>query len=74
MELLPYTDKPARLVDKGGRIGRQNLYRRVGPPQQVDCDWPPIMHEEKILVGWLFGFYGISTFVGYLMPNPFICK
>ena len=20
--------------------------------------------------GWLFGFYGISTFVGYLMPNP----
>ena len=22
------------------------------------------------LVGWL-GFYGISTFVGYLMPNPF---
>ena len=22
-------------------------------------------------VGWLFGFYGISTFVGYLMPNPF---
>ena len=23
---------------------------------------------------WLFGFYGISTFVGYLMPNPFLCK
>ena len=21
------------------------------------------------LVDWLFGFYGISTFVGYLMPN-----
>ena len=21
------------------------------------------------LVGWLFGFYGISTFVGYLTPN-----
>ena len=21
------------------------------------------------LVGWWFGFYGISTFVGYLMPN-----
>ena len=20
----------------------------------------------------LFGFYGISTFVGYLMPNPFL--
>ena len=25
-------------------------------------------------LGWLFGFYGISTFVGYLMPNPFLCK
>ena len=25
------------------------------------------------LVGWLV-FYGISTFVGYLMPNPFLCK
>ena len=27
-----------------------------------------------MLVGWLFGFYGISTFVGYLMPNPFLYK
>ena len=23
------------------------------------------------LVACLFGFYGISTFVGYLTPNPF---
>ena len=22
-------------------------------------------------VGWLFAFYGISTLVGYSMPNPF---
>ena len=22
----------------------------------------------------LLGFYGISTFVGYLMPNPFLYK
>ena len=22
----------------------------------------------------MFGFYGISTFVGYLMPNPFLYK
>ena len=22
----------------------------------------------------LFGFYGISAFVGYLMPNPFLNK
>ena len=29
------------------------------------------------LVGWLVGwldFYGISTFVGYLTPNPFYAK
>ena len=23
---------------------------------------------------WFVWFYGISTFVGYLMPNPFLCK
>ena len=23
------------------------------------------------MVGWLVGFYGISTIVGYLTPNPF---
>ena len=26
------------------------------------------------VVGWLVGFYGISTFVGYLTPNPSFCK
>ena len=26
------------------------------------------------MVGWFIGFYGISTFVGYLMLNPFLCK
>ena len=24
-----------------------------------------------VLIGWLVGFYGISTFVGYLTPKPF---
>ena len=29
----------------------------------------------KFLLGWLiFGFYGISTIVDYLMPNPFLYK
>ena len=27
-----------------------------------------------LLNGWLVGFYGISTFVGYLVPNPFLYK
>ena len=26
------------------------------------------------LVGWFVGFYGISTFLGHLTPNPFLCK
>ena len=26
------------------------------------------------MVGWLIGFYGISTFEGYLMPYPFLYK
>ena len=28
----------------------------------------------KNLICSLFGFYGISTFVGYSMPNPFLYK
>ena len=27
-----------------------------------------------ILFVCLYGFYGISTFVGYLIPNPFLCN
>ena len=23
---------------------------------------------------WFIGFYGISTFIGYLTANPFLCK
>ena len=23
---------------------------------------------------WFVRYYGISTFVGYLKPNPFLCK
>ena len=25
-------------------------------------------------IDWFVGFYGISTFVGYLTPNPFLCN
>ena len=30
-------------------------------------------HWSQILV-WFVGFYGVSTFVGNLTPNPFLCK
>ena len=37
-----------------------------------------IVFDRKLiyywLVGWLFRFYGISTFLGYLTPNPLLCK
>ena len=31
---------------------------------------PVHIYTFFIQVGWLFGFYGISTTMGYLMPNP----
>ena len=43
----------------------------------------PISLSENIItsflstygrVDWSVGFYGISTFLGYLMPNPFLYK
>ena len=30
----------------------------------------PNSSQTKSWLIWLFGFYGISTFLGYLMPNP----
>ena len=37
------------------------------PHEYLDLAW-----ELKCwLVRWLAGFYGISTIVGYSMPNPF---
>ena len=31
-----------------------------------------IIREIRDLVGLLFGFYDISTSIGFLMPNPFL--
>ena len=28
----------------------------------------------SLLVAWFVRVYGTSNFVGYLMPNPFLCK
>ena len=33
-----------------------------------------LFNSISIFMVWFGGFYGISTFVGYLMPNPFLCK
>ena len=33
-----------------------------------------INKTQKDSLVWFVGFYGISTFVGYLSPNPFLSK
>ena len=34
----------------------------------------PFQVTNVLVVVWFGGFYGISTFIGYLMPNPLSCK
>ena len=37
--------------------------------------WKKKKGETFVKIVWLVvEFYGISTFVGYLMPTPFLCK
>ena len=38
--------------------------------------WHDMMIEwlSSVWIFWLVWFYSISTFVGYLTPNPFLCK
>ena len=33
-----------------------------------------LLKKFDILIVCLFGFYGMSTLLGYLMPNPFLYK
>ena len=46
------------------------IYTQV---KKLRCHIYTFLHYCFGLV-WFGGFYGISTFVGYLMPNPFLCK
>ena len=52
---------------QSGKTPITNEYSRYDP-KSSDGEAPV---PELWLVGWLVGFYGISTFVGYLTPNPF---
>ena len=44
----------------------------------VGVHWKISLVSSSLLhllgLAWFVGFYGISTFVGYLTPNPFLCK
>ena len=62
-QTLPQTGKCDTMLLKG-RSGHRIV-------AQMRLTFPKIT-----LVGlvWFVGFYGISNFVGYLTPNPFLCK
>ena len=75
------------LFEKITRIQHQNLQQslmiisRTQFPQkllEMSCTKPDftgeLQSENHNSLVWFVGFYGISTFVGYLMPNPFLCK
>ena len=38
------------------------------------CNFIFVLCKLNVPIGWLVGFYGISTFVGYLTLNPFLYK
>ena len=61
------------------RSNFQILWFQIAVTCLLSLGWAMNLREGKFwmqnwLVDWLFGFYGISTFVGYLMLNPFLCK
>ena len=48
----------------------ENDTRKIRWDFEIQMDHS-IQNRKANLVGWLVGFYGISTFVGYLRPNQF---
>ena len=46
----------------------------IGPRERRDTPHSPsqLGQNREIKLFWLVGFYGISTFVGYLTLNPFL--
>ena len=55
-------------------VGGTGIVRK-GKRVVVHC-YLNVFEESLNLFGlvWSVGFYGISIFVGYLTPNPFLCK
>ena len=63
-----------KCLEKG--LGRLEIIRWIKIDFSMPIDHKILLNEDgKVsLIGWLFWFYGISTFVGYLTPNPFLCR
>ena len=48
---------------------------KVEQSREGIAPYPTLLHSSYWKGSlWLVGFYGISTFVGHSMPNPFLCK
>ena len=61
------TNRHKEIIGKGRSKFQENQLNLM---QKKKKNW---RRSENGLV-WLLGFYGIPTFVGYLMPNPFLYK
>ena len=55
----------ARLLCYSQKFSLETIINKIAS-WLIKTDW-------EVNFGWL-GFYGISSFVGYLTPNPFLCK
>ena len=51
---------------------KQPMFRTWMSVLLYDNAWRKNMNTYALV--WLVWFYGISIFVGYLTPNPFLCK
>ena len=48
-----------------------HLLNKSYPSAEMQSVYSAAPAEWAVFICWLVGFYGISIFVGYLMPNPF---
>ena len=83
-------NKNEKLLDKGIKINvflllvNNSENRIIEPSSNSSCGnlftlywgyYQNIVLKSIIWrIGWLVGFYSISTFEGYLIPNPFLYK
>ena len=60
-------------------LGKAEEEREEGVGWLVGCffwrgGYGMLIFAGYLMAGWLFGVFGISTFVGDLTPNPFLWK
>ena len=58
---------------KNSSISNNSVKHKHAVQMQARFNWQKHFYLKLFMV-WFGGFYDISTFVGYLMPNSFLCK